>query len=297
MATDLLRPADFTEWRLIARDLLARDIAPHLAQWQSDDQPGELDLFAALPAPAAPAADADAAAAAGPIFSIPATLLELLQSAACCRVDQRWAFLYRVLWRWRQGEYDVISAADPDGARLHGMVKAVHREQHDMHAYVRFRERPEALGAPQFVAWFEPRHDVLPQVGRHFAARMGKATWVLATPDATLSWDGATLQTLAPVMRGPFDIDDAGEALWLTYYRSIFNPARLNERLLHSHIPHRFWKNLPEGAEVPEMVTQAANGARGTGQTRSVGERGGKVVQVSAEQAQPVRADHNPDPG
>ncbi len=73
--------------------------------------------------------------------------MDMLQAAACCRVPDRWALLYRVLWRWQQGEHDVMSAADPDGARLHAMVKAVKREEHNMHAYMRFRERDPAAGA------------------------------------------------------------------------------------------------------------------------------------------------------
>ena len=154
--------------------------------------------------------------------------MDMLQSAACCRVPDRWAFLYRVVWRWQHGEQVVLSAADEDGSRLHAMVKAVHREEHDMHAYIRFRERPEAAGAPRFVAWFEPAHDVLPQVAQHFVSRMGRISWMIATPDASVLWDGETLHNTGPLMSSAADLDDAGEALWLTYYRSIFNPARLN---------------------------------------------------------------------
>ncbi len=273
----------FDEWRLAARDLLAHQVAPHQVQWISHKDDGDLFSQAAEPG------SAPAVKQGSPTARISRKLMEMLQTAACCRVPNRWAFLYLVLWRWQRGEKEVISAADPDGAKLHGMVKAVHREEHDMHAYIRFRERREEAGAPRFVAWFEPSHDVLPQVARHFAARMGRITWMIATPEASVMWDGATLHSTGPLMRGPEDIDDAGEALWLTYYRSIFNPARLNADLMHGHIPSRFWKNLPEGGVVPEMVSQAAVGARKVGQTRSVGERGGTVIPVAAEKAQPRR--------
>ena len=216
--------------------------------------------------------------------------MELLQAAACFNVPDRWAFLYQVLWRWQLGQHDVMSPADADGARLHAMVKAVHREEHDMHAYVRFRERAESEGAPRFVAWFEPVHEVLPQVARHFARRMGSTSWMIATPAASMLWDGTTLHAGPALMQGAADIDDAGEALWLTYYRSIFNPARVNADLLHSHIPSRFWKNLPEGAIVPTMLSGAANGERRTGQTASVGQRSGAaMIPIAAERAQPVR--------
>ena len=269
----------FDEWRAAARELIARGVAPADVQWQS--LPGDGDLFSSA---------ADATDASAPPLRLPRQLVELLESAACFNVHDRWAFLYQVLWRWQQAQHDVISPADADGARLHGMAKAVRREEHDMHAYVRFREREETQGAPRFVAWFEPVHDVLPQVARHFARRMGPISWMIATPTATMLWDGATLHAGPALMRGPADIDDAGEALWLTYYRSIFNPARLNADLLRSHIPSRFWKNLPEGAIVPAMVSGAANGERRTGQTATVGQRSGAtMIPISAERAQPMR--------
>ena len=277
----------FAEWREAARELLAFDIAPHAVKWMAHEHGG--DLFSHAPAePAAPLADVDLLRAR-PTMHLPRTLMDMLQSAACCRVADRWAFLYRVVWRWQHGEQVVLSAADEDGSRLHAMVKAVHREEHDMHAYIRFRERPEAEGAPRFVAWFEPAHDVLPQVAQHFISRMGRISWMIATPDASVLWDGESLHNTGPLMRSAADLDDAGEALWLTYYRSIFNPARLNAKLLQSHIPSRFWKNLPEGSIVPEMVSQAAAGARRTGQAEAVGQRRGTTIPIAAEQAQPQR--------
>ena len=276
----------FAAWREAARELLAFDIAPHAVKWIGHEDGG--DLFAGAP-PEAVAFDGIDLAHPKPTVHLPRKLMDMLQSAACCRVPDRWAFLYRVVWRWQHGEQEVLSAADEDGNRLHAMVKAVHREEHDMHAYIRFRERPEAAGAPRFVAWFEPAQDVLPQVAQHFVSRMGRISWMIATPDASVLWDGETLHNTGPLMNSAADLEDAGEALWLTYYRSIFNPARLNQKLLQSHIPSRFWKHLPEGAVVPEMVSQAAAGARRTGQAESVGQRRGTTIPIAADQALPQR--------
>jgi DNA polymerase len=268
----------FAEWRVRARTLLLNEVPPHEAQWQHDDLLArEQDIgpgAATLPSAS---------------LHIPRSLMELIETAACCRDQDRWAFLYRVLWRQCHGEPEVASAADPDGARLHAMAKAVRREEHDMHAYVRFRERLPDLGPPRFVAWFEPQHEVLARVALHFQARMGKATWMIATPEETAMWDGTELHLTGPLMSGPEAIDDAGESLWLSYYRSIFNPARLNAKLMESHIPSRFWKHLPEGAVVPQMVSAAATGARKVGQMESVIRRGGKVIPVTPEAAQPQR--------
>ena len=285
--------SSFPEWRDAARDLLMHAVAPELVTW---NEVGTLDadLFSGAP-DSAPSADN---APAGPtpvqpapqnLLRIPRALMDMLQSAACCRVPDRWAFLYRVIWRWQQGEHDVQSPADLDGARLHGMVKAVRREEHDMHAYIRFRERPLDAGPPQFAAWFEPRHDVLPQVAEHFKNRMGGVTWMIGTPDASVMWDGASLHHTGPLMKSAADLDDAGEALWLTYYRSIFNQARVNAQLMQSHIPSRFWKNLPEGAIVPQMVSNAELGARSTGQAQAVGRQSGRTIAIAPADAQPER--------
>jgi uracil-DNA glycosylase len=285
-----VRVGSFAEWRTAARELLARQVPPHATQWIAPDQDADLFHEPASDGPLTLAQDAPMAE-----IRLPRELVAQLESASCYRSEDRWPFLYKIVWRWMHGEKEVSSPADIDGRRLHDMLKAVRREEHDMHAYVRFRERQEEAGdeaypGPRFVAWYEPAHDVLPQVARHFAARMGKLSWMIATPDATAAWDGSTLRITGPVMSGPQAIEDQGESLWLTYYRSIFNPSRLNEKLMQSHIPSRFWKHLPEGQIVPAMVAAAANGERRVGQAKAVGERGGTVIPISRERAQPQRA-------
>jgi DNA polymerase len=213
----------FAQWREAARELLAFEIPPHAVKWIAHEGGG--DLFSSL-ARAPGAAVALDPAHTHPTLHLPRTLMDMLHSAACCRVDDRWPFLYRVIWRWQQGEQEVLSVEDEDGLRLHAMVKAVHREEHDMHVNIRFRERPEADGAPRFVAWCEPVHDVLPQVAQHFVSRMGRISWMIATPDASVLWDGEILHNTGPLLRSAAELDDAGEALWLSYYRSVFSPAR-----------------------------------------------------------------------
>jgi DNA polymerase len=293
-----LRVETFAEWREAARELLMHGVAPESVTWGAphiDDLLAGGDLFTSAPPPAGPPhnspeplAVADAPPRAQPPH-IPRSLMDMLQSAACCRVPDRWAFLYRVIWRWTQGDQAVQSPADEDGARLHTMVKAVHREEHDMHAYIRFRERPAEAGPPRFVAWYEPRHDVLPQVAEHFVSRMGRISWMIATPDASVLWDGQTLHNTGPLVGSADDLDDSGEALWLTYYRSIFNPARLNTEVMRQHIPSHRWKNLPEGKIVPQMVSEAARGARKVGQLQAVGQRKGTTIPIAPADAQPER--------
>jgi probable DNA metabolism protein len=270
-------------------------VPPELVTWGSPQTGG--DLFSSAPPTVEPPHNSsdippqiqpDAPPRHAPP-NIPRSLMDMLQSAACCRVPDRWAFLYRVIWRWQQGQHDVQSPADEDGARLNAMVKAVRREEHDMHAYIRFRERPAEAGPPRFVAWYEPQHDVLPQVAQHFISRMGKVSWMIATPEASVLWDGQTLHNTGPLVKNSEDLEDTGEALWLTYYRSVFNPARLNQSVMQQHIPSHRWKNLPEGKIVTHMISEAAMGARKVGQFQAVGQRKGTTIPIAPEDAQPER--------
>jgi DNA polymerase len=53
------------------------------------------------------------------------------------------------------------------------------------------------------------------------------------------------------------DLADPADALWLTYYASIFNPARVKVKAMQAEMPKKYWKNLPEAALIPELVASA----------------------------------------
>jgi DNA polymerase len=128
-----------------------------------------------------------------------------------------------------------------------------------MHAFVRFREvaDPEAAGGRRHVAWFEPAHHVLRAVAPFFIDRFAQHPWAILTPRGCLHWDGQRLAGAGPARREESPAPDAGEALWLTYYRSIFNPARLNATAMKRHVQGRYWAQLPEMALVDELVRDA----------------------------------------
>jgi probable DNA metabolism protein len=279
----------FAQWREASRDLLARGVAPGGVRWDA--------CGAGAPSSGAPAAAAATHTTAvqlqqpTPSPHLPRSLLDMLQTAACCRVRDRWAFLYRVVWRWQVGERAVQSVADPDGARLHAMVRAVHREEHAMQANIRFRERPAEAGPPRFVAWYEPKHDVLAQVAQHFVSRMGRISWMIATPEASVLWDGATLHNCGPLMDSAAALDPGGDAPWLAYYRNIFNPQRACTPLLHSHSHSvmRFWPPVPEQARVAQLAGHAghaggAGPARAAARTAGAADPGGADDDPSGQQ-------------
>jgi uracil-DNA glycosylase len=51
--------------------------------------------------------------------------------------------------------------------------------------------------------------------------------------------------------------NDAIEALWLTYYSNIFNPARVKVHAMEAEMPKKYWKNLPETALIPTLLSEA----------------------------------------
>jgi DNA polymerase len=280
----------FAAWRAASLGALAEGLAPETIEWRVE-QEAELPQEQALFDYGAASGTAEAAPVA---VQVSKELSALLQDAALYRESQRWAFLYKVLWRWQRGDRSAASPADVDGAQLHRMAKSVRRARHDMIAYVRFRKQTSAATArtAEYIAWYEPEHDVLAWAAEHFAQRMGRASWLITTPRGAAFWDGRQLhleQRRALPGDHRCDTPDEAEALWLAYYRSTFNPARLNEAALEQHMPVRFWKGLPEGHLIPAMISEAKSGARRVAQASGVGALGGKTIPVEADMAQPVR--------
>ena len=184
--------------------------------------------------------------------------------------------------------------ADPlheDRLQSDRFQREVRREIHKMHAFVRFRRIDgrdagvfgadvgealdvsgaveardagaigKAVGADladvRHVAWFEPAHHVLEAAAPFFARRFATMRWAILTPRASVEWDGEVLAFGPGARREDAPPADAGEALWLAYYRSIFNPARVKVAMMKREMPVRFWKNLPEAAQVSELLAEA----------------------------------------
>lgn len=268
----------FAGWREAARAQLRQGMAPHQLSWT--DAATDTGLFDQL-------ADTAQAPGTAQAVRIPRALLEQLESAAQFRCVNRWALLYRVLWRVAGGDHAAMLPGDVDGSELHRRLKAVRREAHHLHAFLRFKPRDPAAGAPQLVAWHEPAHDILHGAAGHFAERLGRLTWLIATPDDGVYWDGAQLHHARPCpaqwQQLARDTDDQGEALWLAYYGSTFNPARLNRSVLESNLPVRFWRNLPEGPLIPQLMSQARAGAQADGQAEAVAAQSGKRIRAPKE--------------
>jgi len=278
----------FAGWREVARNLVQHGIPPHQITWLGNNDSG--GLFDQAPISLT-------STVTNPAPRIPKQLLELLQSAAHFRVEDRWSLLYRILWRVAQGDRAAMLPGDIDGSQLHKRLKAVRREAHHLHAFLRFHPRPEDAEGPQLVAWHEPAHDILASASGHFAERLGRTRWLIATPDDGVYWDGQRLHYQRPCpsewQRLAQTPEDKGEALWLAYYGSTFNPARLNRSALETSMPVRFWRNLPEGPLIPQLMSQARAGAQRDGQAESVARQGGK--RIHHPNAKPAPINENDD--
>jgi probable DNA metabolism protein len=251
MLVRLDHETDLAGFRAQARQLLARGVAPQDVSWSAGRWHD--DLFADSPAGEAPAPAADAA------VHVPAGYLALCRAVILHREPRRLALLYRLLWRLVHEPALRHDPLDADMLQARQMARAVQRDIHKMRAFVRFRQVPDDDGArgPLHVAWFEPEHRIVEASAPWFQRRFANMRWAILTPDRCAEWDLRELRLRGGARREEAPPPDAGEALWLTYYRSIFNPARLNLPLLRKEMPRRYWQNLPEAQLIAPLAAAA----------------------------------------
>ncbi|MFT3965572.1 MAG: UdgX family uracil-DNA binding protein [Sphingobium sp.] len=240
---------DFGEWRSAARVLLAAAIPPDRVVWSVAGE-APADLFAEA-APLPPGAGSD------PGLRLSRDLLALLRTALLNRDPGRFALAYRILWRLRSDPSLPGDPSDPDMIALGALAKAVRRDLHKMHAFVRFRKIGGTDGRERFAAWFEPDHHIGRAVAGFFRGRFAGMDWLIVMPEVSIAWDGATLREGPGGTRADVPSGDAVEAEWRAYYASIFNPARVKVAAMKKEMPVRYWRNLPEAALISGLVTEA----------------------------------------
>ena len=238
---------DFDGWRQSARTLALDGVKPEDVMWSVK---GDEQLFAST----------DTAALSPPpteTFSVSAKFVELAKIAILHRDRERFALLYRLLWRLR-GDHDLLDiATDPDVIRITAMAKAVRHDEHKMHAFVRFREIGREREA-HYVAWFEPEHHIVELAAPFFARRFADMPWSILTPDLCAHWDGFAISFTPGVSKAEAPTSDRLEETWRRYYATIFNPARLKVKAMQTEMPKRYWRNLPEASLIKPLIAGAA---------------------------------------
>jgi len=238
---------DFDGWRKAARAFVLNDVRPADITWTV--RGGEPELFAVE---ASPLPDAPEGA-----FNVPAKFVELARSVILHRDPERFAILYRLLWRLRNNHDLLTVATDPDVAMISQMARAVHRDEHKMHAFVRFREVGRDPKS-HYVSWFEPEHHIVELAAPFFAKRFADMPWSILTPDLSAHWDGHALSFMPGVDKAEAPTEDRLEETWRRYYASIFNPARLKVKAMEKEMPKRYWRNLPEASLIKPLIADAA---------------------------------------
>ena len=240
----LAGPTDFDGWRDAARRLATNEVKPEDIEWHVGGEATE------LPAPTP-----------GVEFRVSRDFIDRAAIVACHSDSQRFALLYRLLWRQRSEPHLLRIASDPDVRRFEAMENSVRRDEHKMHAFVRFRKIGDGE-AEHFVAWFEPDHFILELAAPFFVRRFTGMHWAILTPHGSAEWDRERLVLGPGASKDDAPAADQSEEMWRTYFASIFNPARLKVKAMQSEMPKKYWRNLPEASLIPGLISGADQAAR-----------------------------------
>ena len=232
-------PDDFESWRDAARNLAEAGVPEWAVLWQVEGEAG--DLFGS-----------EAPQAVAPSFPVPRTFVELARDVVCHSDPERFALLYAMLLRLKSDRQALDNEADPLVRRLQDLAKAVRRDIHKMHAFVRFRELDG-----RFVAFFEPEHHIVRRAASFFVNRFTNMRWSILTPEISIHWDGEKLSEGSGATRADAPSGDPLEETWRTYYASIFNPARLKIGAMLKEMPKKYWRNMPETSLVQPLIAGA----------------------------------------
>lgn len=236
-------------WHALSR-LVREEVDPAQVRWKVATAL-QTDLFddtAARPSDAE--LDADA-------LPWPRGFAELVQRVALHDDAGRFALLHRIARRLHADARSWHDSLDAERLQAQRMAQQVAREIHKMHAFVRLRPLRGDDGIERRVAWFEPAHHIVRAAAPFFVRRFAALHWALATPRGCVAWNRRRLSFAPPAIANEMPRHDDGDRLWLAYYRSIFNPARVKVAAMKREMPLRFWKHLPEAAAIAPLLADA----------------------------------------
>ena len=241
---------DYSDWRDAALRLLQNKVPPAKVVWQGPNASASLLSTMQLAWRDLPENSES--------ISVPRTFPGLAEKVLCHTDSERFAKLYRILFRLQSEPRFLQDSTHDDIIWLHECDRAISRDRHKMHAFVRFKKVGEGrFKREQFAAWFEPTHYITKLATPFFTRRFPNMDWVIITPHCSAIWDGHKLVFGAGGKKSDVPRDDAVEDQWKTYFQSIFNPARLKIGAMMSEMPKKYWQNMPETTLIPEMVSAA----------------------------------------
>lgn len=220
MEARLASETDLAGFREEARALLSQQVPPEAVQWQTSPAQN-CDLYAD-PAAAADSRPHGVAKAATAI--VPASFLRLCEIVVLHHDPDRFALLYRLLWRLVHEPGLRHDPIDADMLHAHQMGQSVRRDIHKMKAFVRFHTVNDGRAPSLQVAFHEPVHHIVEAVAPWFAKRAPHSRWAILTPERSVEWDGKQLHFAPGLPRAQAPPQDAAEEAWLHCYRSVFRP-------------------------------------------------------------------------
>lgn len=238
---------DYDNWRTAARKCLCKAIKPEKILWTENTQN---TLFTNDLAE-------DQLNSSDKVIKVSPDYLELAEAVACYDDAEKWSLLYRILFRLTYENRNLLHIeSDEDVRKARLMEKAISRDVHKFHAFVRFRQL-EIGDKEIFIAWHVPAHFTVKRAVPFFVRRFGAMRFSILTPKGCAHWDLKKLTFTDGVSSDSAPQNDEAEDYWLTYYSSIFNPFRLKVKAMKAEMPSRHWKTLPEARLIPEMIGKA----------------------------------------
>jgi DNA polymerase len=232
---------NWNEWREKARKQLMDGVSPAEAIWNDTPQ----FLFSVL----------ERKPLDKPV--IPKEFLEMGPLIAAARDSDRWNLLYRLVYRLNHETGHLLNiVTDSDVKKAMDLVKSVRKDIHKMHAFVRFK-KIEIEGQESYIAWHKTEHLIMELGTPFFARRFGDKPWSIFSPDASAHWNLQELTFAEGMPEHEFTHQDEFDEVWKTYYKSIFNPARLNIKMMKQEMSPKYWSSMPETALIHELIREA----------------------------------------
>lgn len=221
MEARLASETDLAGFREEARSLLAHQVPPDQVDWltaHNSDQFAEV-----VPSDSKGSRHVPRAAMA----IVPASFLRLCEIVVLHRDPERFALLYRLLWRLVHEPGLRSDPIDADMLTAQQMGQAVRRDLHKMKAFLRLRP---VAGAdddgdePLQLAWFEPTHHIVEAAAPWFVRRFAQQRWAILTPERSARWTpGSERLEFGPGPAGAgHHVPHPDDEFLLQAYRSIF---------------------------------------------------------------------------
>lgn len=181
---------------------------------------------------------------------IGAAALELVQCVfLSCAKEKEMMILLFLLFGYKQGKQTVHMLSHPAVAPLLAAQRSLKNEVHLLLGFVRFSDYDGVL-----VATITPKNYVLPFLKSHFCSRFAREQFLIfdKTHKAALVYQNRTANIISlDSLETPPESKTEQEyrALWKRFYQTIAIAARENPRCRMTHMPKRYWENMPELAD------------------------------------------------